>query len=214
MNSWDKVKFNGSEMDVVKLNGAVVWRGVSHARVAYIESTGGQYIDTGIQYGQNIRVECGIDILTNTSNTALFGAKSGAETYGILYYDGSNKINVFKGGTSAVLTARGVGVNDIVYNDGSHKVKVNGAEIANLTCAFTQSGSNIYIHAVNNGSGSPLFPKKTRTSYFKIIDNNTNEVLRDFEPVIKADIACLYDNISRTYFMNQGTGVFTAGPEI
>jgi hypothetical protein len=80
-------------------------------------------------------------------------------------------------------------------------VLVNTATIATFN-----SGLNIFIFALNE-NGTATQYDKIKLYYCKIWDTN-DVLLRDFVPVIKDDVYCLYDKVSGTYFYNQGSGSF------
>ena len=54
---------------------------------------------------------------------------------------------------------------------------------------------------------------KAKIYYLKMYESNS--LVLDLIPVKdKNDVVCMYDKVSDTFFYNQGTGNFIAGPEV
>ncbi len=184
----------------------------SYIELEYIQSTGTQYIDTGIKPDGNTRV---VAKWTNgTNNGVIFGAYNGDWTAGYGLYQNA-------------ASSSGTYWRHYFSNDNTNKVRVTPAVLDmnkgtfifnNETIYTTATKSNttsysMYIFA-GNWNGSRV-EQKTSLSlwYFQIYDNDT--LVRDFVPAkrIADNTICLYDKVSNAFFTNQGTGVFTAGPE-
>jgi hypothetical protein len=65
----------------------------------------------------------------------------------------------------------------------------------------------MYMFALNE-NGTLSQQAKMKLYYCKIWDT-TGTLVRDFIPVLKTGVYCLYDRVSQTYFNNKGTGTFT-----
>lgn len=171
---------------------------VEYQEVTYLESTGTQYIDTGLNYFADF--EIGIRLRENASNKAIGNGqkyclqRQNAATGCWQFTSGSAVYN-----TTAKITDYHVMMwkNNIVYAD--------GVELTNLA-----KGSN-------NGSHMYLFTSETAVKYPNIIyfcklwDNNT--LVRNFIPCIRKsdNKAGMYDLVTATFFTNAGTGEFLYG---
>ena len=155
-----------------------------YTRLSYIESTGTQYIDTGIQFNTSgSRMVLDFQYTTATDNTWFAGVDMG-----------------FEGGINAGSFYAGAGFS---YS-----------QTSNLTARTTATGTtsyvsaNIYIFA-RNWSGN-YSPAKMRFYSCKMYKNNV--LVRDYIPVKDSNnVVCLYDKVSGTFFYNKGTGSFIAG---
>lgn len=76
-----------------------------------------------------------------------------------------------------------------------------------------QTNYNLYMFA-ENFRGSVSSFSRMRLYYVQIYESGS--LIRDLIPCVRtADKkVCLYDKVSDTYFYNQGSGTFIAGPEI
>ena len=182
--------------------------------LAYIESTGTQYVDTGLNSTTDGFCDFEIRFAKNVPNPAAsrhmpFGFSYGATArYGM--WAGSD-----------VLTSR-AGINSSVFatfaNDNHwHTVKViNGQDIdIDGTSTPISSGSvrvniGLFLFATitsrYEATSHNVIPSKI--AYCKIYNTN-GELIRDYIPVLNwDDEACMYDNVSNTLFYNAGTGAF------
>jgi hypothetical protein len=86
-------------------------------------------------------------------------------------------------------------------------------EVAFTPRTNSPNGS-LYLFARNNtANGNPV-----AISYFKLYSSKIYEnyvLVQDLIPVIDNNgVACMYDNVSKQCFYNQGTGEFVAGPVV
>ena len=176
-----------------------------YTKLAYIQSSGTQYIDTGFTPNQDTRV----DLKISTSN-------SGSKT--MLGSDVSWTGNGF---------AIGVGFshygtetsNNSGMNDGSvHEISLNKNVLyIDGTAAKTYSVQTFsvgYPMALFANNRSGIIDEKTAMNlyYCQIYDNET--LVRDFVPCINAsDEVGLYDLVGKQFYGNAGTGTFT-GSEV
>ena len=66
------------------------------------------------------------------------------------------------------------------------------------------------IYGLNNAGSKDKAPG-IKIYYFQIYDNDT--LVRDFVPVLDYNgVPCMFDKVTETFFYNQGTGDFIAGP--
>ena len=175
----------------------------------YIESTGTQYIDTGVVATQSIGYE--IDFLTNSplTTTSSWGAIIGAitsgtnrfgfDTYtshagGALYYGSTiHNPDIIVGKRMTVSLMSGV-------------LKTPSGETT-LPANTFNVGASVALFARKWNTGTIDGYSKTRIYSCKIYNNNT--LIRDYVPVLdENNVACLYDTVEKKLYYNQGTGVF------
>ena len=173
-------------------------------RLKYLQFTGTQYINTGIT-PTNHKTEARVNFESYDNDEHLLGTSSGATyyhftTYNNKYYWGLNG-GESNGGTWTT------GPHTIIYNDTNSRVIIDGTTIG--------SGGTIYSStALWIGRRDSATNLKAAVYYVKIYDKSNSTLVRDLIPVIDDnDVVCMYDNISETYFYNQGSGSFVAGPE-
>ena len=183
--------------------------------LTYIESTGKQYIDTGVVANENIGFE--IEFLTKNSITSdsskygcIFGArtKSNTNEYQLTSFRSNNTADykgTFRFGTNSYDGGIVAGTKNIISLKNGKYTKHDGSE-ATLEGDFT-SPCTITIFALNN-NGAPTQYGSLQLFNFKLYDGDT--LLRDFIPCYRtADGTIgLYDLIENKFYQNNGTGSF------
>ena len=186
--------------DCLKASANILW-GVDFLPLSYIQSSGSQYIDTEVVPTNNTIVEMSVKKVGNIVDyERFFGIKDMFEL--------------------------------IRSNKGNMKLKINNSEIGDIivsTTAFTKlkfGKGNITLDDVSENSYSNSFATdKTayiffangadrygiiQLAYCKIWEND--ELIRYFIPAKDSNEAiCLYDNISKKFYYNKGTGSFIGG---
>lgn len=174
-----------------------------YEQVPYLTSTGSQYIDTGISsYKSSYRYV--MNVLRNTSSTTFVFAQNptaGAANIGMFTNSTGYMVQIRNRSTLAANT--GI-FNNIVLTPTS--VSIDGAaKNINSAPEFTIN-EKLYLFAA--GSDSRRFIGAIST--FRIYDENGNRILH-FVParrVADGELG-MYDVVSKKFFTNQGTGVFT-----
>lgn len=204
----------------IEINGITVWEKSTnrlpdeYQEVEYIESTGTQYIDTGV-VGKN-----GIRILTEmgwaTLSGSLFGSRkdSGATRFFVTYY--ANRIDFgYSGDTVSDVSPQAGQTYEIdfdvmgsQYNFGVDDTYKTGRVLE------IDTECNMFIFGANR----PYTTNQLSKSIFKsmMITNANGETLRNFIPCYrKSDNEIgLYDTVSKSFFTNSGTGTFLKGNNI
>lgn len=188
--------------------------------VEFLQSTGTQYIDTGIKGKNNLQYKTKINY-TNLSTSASNGI--GGEYLGnASAYIGMVRANghfTYLFNNTAVETTKTFYANtdyviDSTMNNGSQIVKVNNETISTGTLSGTfTSTRNIFLYAICSTNDAADVYGSLKIYYLKIYDNDT--LVRDFIPVLDWNMKpCLFDKVTEQLFYNQGTGDFVAGREI
>lgn len=177
-----------------------------------LESTGTQWIDTGIVGTENISIETGFEF-TTTDVQYLFGSSVTYNTntfclslnplYGKLY-------RVFIGATTDVAGNLGqafstkMSVNNAYFS--TSQIRLDD-EVYNITTTtpFT-TPTSMYLFAKSNNGQADYF-SKVKVKFFKIYDNGV--LIQYLIPVFDKTLTpCMYDLVSKKYFYNIGTGQF------
>lgn len=188
--------------------------------IEYIESTGAQYIDTGIipsnyNYSAEFRMSAPnwgkLFFGMGTSISNVWGGEG--YQFGIAGSGGNSSW----GGATASTTASLLQVsNNVFYNYKMNKngFYVNGVLKSAISNPIDYAASkSIYIGRSNN-PGADEYTGSSKWSWVKIYNDN-NTLVRDFIPVLDPDgVPCMYDRVTGTFFYNSGTGDFIAGPVI
>ena len=187
-----------------------------YTELEYIESSGTQYINTGIVPKTTTRVFCDFQC-TATSGQSGWGSTGSKESF----YFGVAGDGTFKASVSGNFTTSPSGVaadtDRHTFDISMSALKLDGTAFANATTSpFSNaaSGNTLYLFALHAGWSPYVVNYASMRIYScKIYDGET--LVRDFVPVVRASDskAGLYDLETDAFFGNGGSGSFTAGPE-
>ena len=187
--------------------------------VDFIESTGTQYIDTGVGPNDNITVEIKTSTkLDGTNLRALFGSRnsssSDATRFALFFgdYDGSIYCD-FQYSTHY----RKPSLTNYISSDvpailkfGKKGLFVNETQVGTaFSVSVLNATKNMFLCAINTGGSASGF-YAGKIYYCKIYNGDT--LIRDFKPVKDGTGEyCLYDEVEKRYYYNQGSGEFLGG---
>lgn len=185
-----------------------------YTELAYIQSSGTQYIDTGFKPNQDTRVVASAGHTDSLSgNTALFGARTSTtvDTFTLWWYvtAGTSRFDY----NTAYLALDYTPVDGVqVTVDANKNICSMEGHPVNLTYADFQCDYNLFLFATNTaGTAKSYFTGKIYSC--QIYDNDV--LVRDFVPCVSdADGVGLYDLVNSKFYTNAGTGTFTAGSEV
>lgn len=177
----------------------------------YIKSDGNQYIDLGIKaettrYGVEITVK-----FDNTEEGAFFGAW---DTTGLLFGQSEYNGSGYAMAVDDVWQYPGITYDTTTYHKYVYDPINSIYTIDDLPITVTPStgyDANMYLFS---GNLYPTAIAGISISECKIYDNGT--LLYDLKPAIynvNGEVG-MYDEVSGVFMKNNGTGTFTAGPEI
>ena len=199
-----------------------------YTELEYIESTGTQWIDTGIRPDSNFAYELkfsGYTIpTTGGGEHVMFGETSGGweKMVGINQSKVSNRSNVIP-----YIKYDGVQCSLAQQTEGTFLLNPTGLYFnGNLVYSktpdsFETEQYSIYLFAINfKGTASSMATSTVTnkfTSYklefFKVWDNNT--MVRNMVPAQNSEgVVGLYDTVNNRFYTNDGTGEFVAGPAV
>lgn len=180
-----------------------------YTQVEYIESSGTQYIDTGVTpSATDNRVQ--MDFVTGDTEGSLFGSHNGNTDaltcyWGGFWITGSNPINyTLANGTRYTL--------DVHAQNNSITATINGETKTGSYSGTMPTTANFALFAQNNISEikNHCAIKLMRARIYK-----DNVLTRDFVPCQNASNALgLYDMVGGEFYANAGTGSFTSGEEV
>jgi len=192
-----------------------------YQEVEYIESTGTQYIDTGIS-GINSTDELYAKVVLTDSNNAgnFFGWDNGWEYYDINlhHYQRDNKMQLAWGYATEVNSTTATSINTLYeietkVNSSNLEFYINNSkqgEINTSSYSATQK-HGLFARFRNN---SPRLYAKVKLYAFRYRRNNT--LIRDLVPCYRKsdDEIGMYDKANGVFYTNDGTGTFTKGPNV
>lgn len=182
---------------------------VGYTGLEYTESSGSQYIDTGVRPNDNTKVLCDFQLSSQTSNNeCIFGATG---QYSFRWYGSGS---VFRSnGLDNVAFQTGISATD------AHKVeKTATACTIDRTYSVTTTSAGaltrtLYLFA-QHGSSSTTNYASVKIYSLQIYDSDT--LIRDYIPALRKldSVAGLYDIINGIFYPSIGTSHFSAGPEM
>ena len=189
-----------------------------YTQLEYIESTGTQYIDTGVNIGEDIQTKVRFGKTTNTFSRFGFIIGGKGNYQGLVSRTDRDSYYASMYNSSEHTLTRTItdDVFDFTFNVAGHKVVLNDTEIGTLTPISPYStDGNVGVFrspgtssSNNNGIG--------KVYLFVITNSLTNVMLFNGIPAKRnSDGAVgLYDTVSGTFFGNKGSGEFVAGDPV
>lgn len=180
-----------------------------YQQVEYIESTGTQYIDSGISPELADHIEFKAKANTDNNGNMIFGSYSGGG-YGVQSLNNQIRIFGYNG-----WTATGISItNDFELKTTDTQTIVNGTQFTNKVNNISAE-ANYYILAGNYG-GTPALLHSGCRFYYCRIARTDGTLVRNFIPCyrISDNVIGLYDMINRKFYTNAGTGTFLKGADV
>ena len=180
-----------------------------YTEVQYIQSTGTQYIDSGVTGDSDVRVVLDFAFDAKGSGTVFaFGAQG---TDSVRYTLALTSTGTFRSDYGTQLTSGPAAEIGARYSIDKNKNVCKIGETFVSSSAQTFSGiTNIYLFARSYSSRSY---SNGKMFFCKIFKGDT--LLRSFVPCKdSAGAVGLYDLVDGKFYSNAGTGSFTAGPVV
>lgn len=189
-----------------------------YTEVEYIQSSGTQYINTGIRPTQTLRTVMDVEPTTNGGSSPKYFIYSYYSTNAAVYqysaYRDNTGVNACMGG------ARTASWKNVSSDATSHRIQLemdantvtataDGNTVALTNSTFSTSMSNITV--LSTATTSSCISAKLYSCQMY-----ANEALvRDFVPCTNSSGAAgLYDIVGDKFYANAGTGKFTAGSAV
>lgn len=176
-----------------------------YTQLEYIESTGTQYIDTGIIPTDETKIEVYFQLTNISSNRVIFGVVG---QFSLRWVSANEYFRVVTGSQANFPTSiDGLGEHKAIITKTTSNI--DGTQKTQNTNTVTNP---IFISAYNNGSAATIYAM-CKYWYFKHYEGEN--LMHEFIPCKNSSNEIgLYDVVSQSFFANSGTGVFVAGPEL
>ncbi len=177
-----------------------------YTALEYLQSTGTQYIDTGITITSgNFQIDADMQF-TSTASPQYFGIFGGG-------YFGITD-NYFAAGGRTISKSADTQRHKFIFSSiiGTNVLLNLSIDGTNYNLSRDVSAGRVNLLVVDN-SGTLMGATKAKLYSAQIYSNGT--LVRDMIPAKNASgVIGMYDVVSGRFFTNAGTGTFTAGPEI
>jgi len=189
--------------------------GNKYTQVEYLESTGTQYIDTGLL------LPFTMDILFkynsySSANHHIIGNENASDPWNATYIridSGRYRSNCLGSG-SVQFGSGDLEMHRYIFSCSSsvYTLIVDGEEKKNISHSKDYIDYTIYLFATNGGGVAKHF-SQGRLYYSKFYsDIHADTLVRDYIPVIdSSERPCLFDKVEKKCYYNQGTGEFLYG---
>ena len=199
------------EPEMVKTNPNPLRLPADYQEVEYIESTGTQYIDTGVNGTAKGTYEIKFNMLGKEaiSYEQYFAGDGTSNKTGKLFTHTSNScVNIQTNGTSTKLFNIENVVHTVSVTDTA--VLVDGVS----KTSYTPGAWGTLTYYVFNAHGEPNLMSSMRLYYLKMYSDGV--LVRNFIPCYRKsdNVAGLYDLVNGTFYTNAGSGTFTIGNEV
>lgn len=181
-----------------------------YTELEYVESTGTQYIDTGVKPTGNTRVHCSANFPVQETGAWLFGARdgNGVNAFGFLTYKSEYRSDY--NATRPQISAE-YGPELEVDKDGPDTY-LNGNLVDSASDYSFSAQDNLLIGA-NVTAGAVSGFSKALHRWYKIYEEAG--LARDLIPCKNtSEVAGMYDTVGGKFYASAGAEPFNAGPEI
>lgn len=198
----------------------------NYTELEYLSMDGTQFIDPLIKISDNtIRVDTNITGVGATSSDFQFIFSSfNNNQFGIGDFAGAVSLGQFAifAGAGVVTENMPTYANDIEYDiqaafaKDMYYVIVNNTDYSGTHTSYYYNDAPVRLFvgfspSQQAGQDPTVYYFKGKCKFLKIYVDNV--LLRDLIPVKTSNnVVCFFDKVSKSYFVNAGTGVFTAGP--
>ena len=207
----------GDDLVDYKIYGNSEYEGLpdGYTQVEYLESTGTQYINTGVNLSNNSNIEINAKLTATQRNKTyyLFGSSIENNRYMIAVGSFTNKyLADFVSNSYRIESS--VSAFDGKFH--THKVTNLSYYIDEIlqgsksSSTFTNTSSAYIFDVRDRGTSSTLGTQSWKIKYCKIWDGDN--LIRNFIPCTNSsNVAGLYDTVNGVFYTNAGTGTFNVG---
>lgn len=179
-------------------------------KLAYIQSSGTQYIDTGFAPNQDTRVVVEMQLTDSALEQTPFLARKASQEKSFGIFLRSSGWAVDYGTLRLNFSSKITATERLSLDFDKTKVTMNGETLTFSAQEFL-APVNLFLF-VRNTNGTLNNYAIAKLYFCRIYDNDT--LVRDFVPCINASGKIgLFDMVNRQFYGNAGTGVFT-GSEV
>ena len=174
-----------------------------YTRLEYIESSGTQYIDTGVTAKTGVSSKIEMSYTKVPSDANMLGARKGGNRFYLVHYYGSFSIGYGEYYTTGVKATAGTKyVIESALLIKEQSMYINGEEaIYNGLSNSLDLGLNLYLFGMNY-DGSVNYRSSARCYSCKIYDSDV--LVRDFVPCIDpSGVYGMYDIVGRQFYASK-----------
>lgn len=174
--------------------------------IEYLQSTGTQYIKTGVNPHKDIEIKMKVK---KPETNGGFGARSasfdytGAKMYAV-FFDGNYVRFDWLGSSSYYTTTEEILNIELLKNS----IKVNGVTAFTRDVEKEPLDYNLIIFGTATSTQN-ISVSRYNVYYLQIYDNGT--LIRDFRPALYNEVPCMYDIVENKPYYNNGSGQFVTG---
>ena len=185
-----------------------------YQEVEYLESTGTQYIDTGVKGKTGLKAS-GAIMLTASQTCIALGCYSPQRCYMLSFNSNVPRYGYVDWYTAiAAVTVNEKYNFEVSFEKSAQYLKLNGTTVISSANATTFTNNyNIFAFAYSDGGSAGDFAK-CRFYSLNLYDNGT--LIREFVPCYRKsnNVAGFYDLLNDAFYTNQGTGSFVVGADV
>ena len=189
-----------------------------YTELEYLESTGAQYIDTGVLQSNDIGVSVKFAYLAKDASAAIFGS---LYPHYYLRINSENSALVLSYGPVANNVVLRILIDEIIightYETNINYYNSGTAEFVGISRAVlvpkSFSSDVVTMGMFSTYYNTPGTRRSQSRIYYMRITNGTS-LVRDFIPARRdsTGIVGMYDLVTNTFYTNDGSGKFIAGP--
>lgn len=184
-----------------------------YKRLEYIQSSGTQYIKTGIVPNRNTRIVLDVQLLsTQTARCFLFGSRESDVAHFWVEKSSSGQFITNYGTVGDKTFSRSLSPYSRYVIDKNSNITTIGSETITHTAGALNGSLEMFLFVENyNGTASTFSSMKLYSC--KIYDGST--IVRNYIPCQnRSGTVGLWDDVNAKFHSNAGTGTFVAGPVI
>lgn len=179
-----------------------------YTELAWIESSGTQYIDTGVKSTANTRIKLTLKLQTISGDQKVFGGYESNGGINLGVYNNKWRLGAsnWENNTLSATTEK------TVIEAERNTWIINGSTLTISSAIANAYNSNMFVFGICY-NGALLQTDAISVYELCIYDNDVP--IRYFIPCISpSGEVGLYDTVTKKFYRNQGTGVFTAGNKV
>ena len=193
-----------------------------YTKLQYIQSSGTQYIDTGLKANLNTKAVAKIMLTDNASAYwAIFGARETKTSKAFTVWDIITKFSCQYSSSGGMMSNTDTIINTpYVIELSSAGLNINGNDLTTINnpASFT-TPSNVLLFNIGGANANTTGNNVNRIMvgrfyYFRLYQSGT--LVRNMIPAKNSNnVVGMWDTVTKTFFTNvSGSGSFTAGPVV
>ena len=184
------------------------------AEIAYLESTGTQWIDTGISPTTNTEVHIILRFNRFVTSSMLCAARTGTSNQNRFFpfaHSKNGEARCDYGTTEYYKNITYGTIYEVLFNETStHKCYIDGTSLGTLS-GYTKTNNETLYFFGTSGYGSTHYLGEGRI--YRCVIKEGGVTVRDFIPVRVGTVGYMYDKVYGNLYGNAGTGNFNLGSD-